>query len=82
MQQNARIVISFEDLGHKTLESQERVHRNLSRPYGIFNGEDHIIGKLTILTNKCDLDLAPANDLTLRDYLLEAADSMVNSLDD
>ena len=28
------------------------------------------------------LDLAPANDLTLRDYLLGAADSMVNSLDD
>ena len=28
------------------------------------------------------LELAPANDLTLRDYLLGAADSMVNSLDD
>ena len=28
------------------------------------------------------LELTPANDLTLRDYLLGAADSMVNSLDD
>lgn len=28
------------------------------------------------------LELSPANDLTLRDYLLGAADSMVNSLDD
>ena len=28
------------------------------------------------------LELAPADDLTLRDYLLGAADSMVNSLDD
>ena len=28
------------------------------------------------------LELTPANDLTLRDYLLGAADSMINSLDD
>ena len=28
------------------------------------------------------LELAPANDLILRDYLEGAADSMVNSLDD
>jgi len=28
------------------------------------------------------LDLAPANDLILRDYLDRAAHSMVNSLDD
>jgi len=28
------------------------------------------------------LDLAPANDLILRDYLVAAAQSMVNSLDD
>ena len=28
------------------------------------------------------LDLAPANDLILRDYLQRAAESMVNSLDD
>ena len=70
--------------GGPTTYSEERGHPRLRMRHHPFNvtptQRDRWLRHIMAAVDT--LDLAPAHDLTLRSYLQQAAESMVNSLDD